>query len=239
MIDRLKATFPTEQTERGACLVIPGTQWEPDWEAQLPQRNEVFYEQGKVLIKVQDKPISSKNDDNSSSQNDEVKRRPGRCGGRRATGNWKPEDEKRLIEEMQRREIVALPMMHRAQIILQDKLELFPGRTAVGLTQHYKQITTPAQRAVALAESLKPPAPKVRWENTASRQEKYSLDTDGLHCLALAVFDKGALQKISAIVTPKTPSNTPTAAIAVNDVPIEVIKLLNALIDQLQEPPQQ
>jgi len=136
---------------------------------------------------------------------------------------------------MQRREIVALPMMHRAQIILQDKLELFPGRTAVGLTQHYKQITTPAQRAVALAESLKPPAPKVRWENTASRQEKYILDTDGLHGIALAVFEKGTLQRVSAVVTPQTPSNTPTAAITVNDIPIEVVKLLNSLVDQLQE----
>lgn len=126
-------------------------------------------------------------------------------------------------------------MLQRAKIIINQTSDLFPGRTAIALTQHYKQITTPAQRAVALTESLKPPAPKVRWENTASRQEKYILDTDGLHGIALAVFEKGTLQRVSAVVTPKTPSNTPTAAITVNDIPIEVVKLLNSLVDQLQE----
>ncbi len=227
------------------CLVIPGTQWEPDWEAQLPDKYTVFYEKGTVLIRLP-KPISSKNDDNSSSKNDETPGQPMRKKrGRRPntditrrTKNWRKDEEKLLKAQMERRDLVALPMPMRAAKLKTEQPDLFPTRSAIALVQHYKQITTPAERATALAESLKPQVEKVRWENTQSRQEKYILEKDGLHLLALAVFEKGILQRISAVVTPQTAGNTEAKAVLVNELPVDVLKLLYSLVEQLQQEPQ-
>jgi len=217
-------------------LEIPGKQWEPDWEAQLPEKNQVFYEHDVVLILLPGyKPPAP-------AVAAPIGAKPGRprgCGGRRATSNWKPEAEKQLIETMGHRDIVALPMLHRARLIIKQKPDLFPDRTALALTQHYKQITTPAERACALAESLKPPMQKLRWENTQSRQEKYILEKDGLKCQALCIFDKGILQRVSAVIQPTsaTAENGQTAAVLVNELPVDIIRLLNGLVDQLQQEP--
>lgn len=228
-------------------MEIPGKQWEPDWEAELPEKNVVTYENDVVFISLPGYKLpspaaasSSKIDDNSSAKNEEHKRgRPKGCGGRRAMGNWKPEDEKQLIEAMGHRDIVGLPMLHRARLILKQKHDLFPGRTALALTQHYKQITTPAQRAAALAESLKPPVDKVNWENLNCRQEKYSLEKDGLKLTALVIMEKGAIQRISAVVTPQTEGNSEVKAFLVNELPVDVLKLLYSLVEQLQQEPSQ
>ncbi len=247
-LKKLIETFPPKQTAPDVyCLVIPGIKWDPDWEAQIPAKNKVAFEGEFVTVALPgytppqlDKASSSKIDDNSSSKNAEHKSpgRPRGCGGRRATGNWKLEAEKLLIEEMGRRDLVQFPMLQRARKILQEKPELFPDRTALALTQHYKQITTPAERACALAESLKPPMQKLRWENTNNRQEKYTLEKDGLKCQALCIFEKGSLQRVSAIVLPAAAGNGQTAAIVVNELPVDVVRLLNGLVDQLQEPQQ-
>jgi hypothetical protein len=101
---------------------------------------------------------------------------------------WTPELDKKLIELMQSRELVELPMPYRAQVIKKMVPDPFPDRTTIALVQHYKQITTPAERATALAESLKPPVEKIRWENTNSRQEKYTLEKDGLKLTGIRNF---------------------------------------------------
>jgi hypothetical protein len=245
LIEKLKSSFSTQQTDKGVCLVIPGTQWEPDWEAELPKNYTVFYEKGTVLIKLP-KSISSKIDENSSSKIDETPGQPTRKRGRkpnaditRRTKNWGKDEEKLLKAQMERRDLVALPMPMRAAKLKTEQPDLFPTRSAIALVQHYKQCTTPVERAAALAESLKPQAEKVRWENTQSRQEKYILEKDGLKLMGLAVFEKGVLQRISAVVTPQTAGNTEAKAVLVNELPVDVLKLLYCLVEQLQQEPQQ
>ncbi len=214
-------------------MEIPGKQWEPDWEAQLPEKNIVTYENDVVFITLPGyKPPAP------AAAPEQKRGRPRGCGGRRATGNWKPEAEKQLIEAMGHRDIVALPMLHRAMLIIKQKPDLFPGRTALALTQHYKQITTPAERATALAESLKPPVDKINWEKLNCKQEKYALEKDGLKIQALVIIEKGTIQRISAIVTPQTEGNSEVKAFLVNELPVDVLKLLYSLVEQLQQEPQ-
>ncbi len=198
-----------------------------------------------MLIKLP-KPISSKNNDNSSSKIDETPGQPRKKRGRkpnaditRRTKNWSPDEKKLLKTQMERRDLVALPMPMRAAKLKTEQPDPFPTRSAIALVQQYKQITTPAERATALADSLKPQVEKIRWENTQSRQEKYTLEKDGLKLTGLAVFEKGVLQRISAIVTPQTAGNTEAKAVLVNELPVDVLKLLYGLVEQLQQEPQQ
>ncbi len=148
---------------------------------------------------------------------------------------WLPELEQLLKQHMECRELVELPMPIRARRIKQMQPDPFPDRTVIGLVQHYKQITTPAQRAAALVEAQKPPIQRPRWESMNSKQERYTLKADGLQCTGIVTFENGKIERVSAVVTPETEGNGQAKAVLVNDLPVDVLKLLNGLIEQLQE----
>lgn len=218
-------------------MVIPGQQWEPDWEAEIPENNKIFFENdGTVLIAIPTPKPEKRILDQPYKRN--FGHPPGNKNGIVHRGKkWDDELNKKLIEYMQRRELVELPMPYRARAIKKMEPDPFPDRTAIALVQHYKQITTPAQRAAALVEAQKPPVQRPKWEYLNSRQEKYSLIQDGLKCTAIATFEKGSLQRISACITPQTEGNTEAKGVIVNELPIDVIKLLYSLVEQLQQEP--
>jgi hypothetical protein len=217
---------------------VPGIKWEPDWEAHLPIKNSVYYEKNEVLISLPEiKPKRPEVPEPSLT-----KKRKKRVNNGKRGKKWHKPDTDKLIQLMEQRDLIELPMTIRAAKIKQMQPDPFPNRTTESLHQHYKQATTVETRTQARAEAMKPPTePPPVWENTNARQEKYTIETPVYTGTGLIDIEKGKITKISALLTSKIDGKMT----AMNCMPIEAYRLIGHLISQvetdlqlLQETPQ-
>ncbi len=222
-IDELKAKGFCIMTVKdyGRCIIVPGAEFNPDWELSLT-------EQGYKCINdtLDNQPVTFVQLKNEPKRKGIGKKR----GGNQRGHNWtEPEDQK--IKELMAAASVKHKTYHdQANSILAE----FPGRTICSLVQHYRQITTSQERTIARVNALDPKVVKDLWKPADEKTEKYTLTRDGMNCTAMVTSEKGVISRVSAVIEP-TEANSHRQALVVRDLPAEAINILHELVEQLQE----
>lgn len=99
-VEELKERFPVQNVQaRGKCIIIPGNEFDPDWEADLEETIEDTIIDGQPVTLVL---LDSKVEENDSSEGQEPpdKPKPKNLPRNLLANVWSVDDEKRLLKRM-------------------------------------------------------------------------------------------------------------------------------------------